>query len=614
VNQKIGKYTISRQLGAGGMGVVYVGEHERLGKSVAIKVITPELSQDRQIVQRFFNEAAAATRIQHPGIIEVFDYGDDERTGSAYFVMELLIGEPLSSRITRERQLSSEVVVRLGAQMADTLAAAHDAGIVHRDLKPDNIFLVPDRAVAGGIRVKILDFGIAKLVANQMQVSAMTHTGAVMGTPSYMSPEQARGDSGSVDRHSDIYSLGCVLFHMACGRVPFAGEGLGEVLGAHLHVPPPPPRTLAPNLPGPLDALILACLEKSPEARPDSMHAVRTALEAMAPTISTTLGRGEVHQAASPPGGKRRGWAVPVAVTAVLAVGVAVALLAIPEGSGDGDDDVPPPAAKFSDDSANRDPGDPRADGRGAVAGDNPWIAVPAPAEPVILGVPQGTDKDIPGFRPDRRITAPTRSYELQRHEVTWGELEPWLTEQSDHALEPPDKVPADPAARARLPVIGIGWDTARAYCLAIGGRLPTEEEWEFAARGLERRPYPWGNRRLDLDRTHVYAGPDARVRTVESSTQDVTPEGIHDLIGNAQEWTVDLWREDSPGLDESWVQADGMTFRAIRGLPLASPPPARIPSHGAAYRETLCAAGPCTADAASITQQVGFRCARDGS
>ena len=330
---QIGKYKVLRQLGAGGMGVVYVGEHERLGKSVAIKVITPQLSLDRQIIQRFFNEATAATRIHHPGIIEIFDYGEDEQTGSAYFVMELLAGEPLSARIAREGQMQPESIAQLGAQMADTLAAAHQAGIVHRDLKPDNIFLVPDRAVAGGVRVKILDFGIAKLISNQLEASSMTGTGAVMGTPSYMSPEQARGSSDSVDHRSDIYSLGCVLYHMASGRVPFSGQGLGEVLGAHLHVAPEPPRALAPQLPPQLDALILACLSKAPEERPESMHALCGVLEAMAPTINTTMGRGQARGAIPPGPARRSRWAVPAGIAAVVVAGAAIAVLAM---SGDG--------------------------------------------------------------------------------------------------------------------------------------------------------------------------------------------------------------------------------------------------------------------------------------
>ncbi len=330
---QIGKYKVLRQLGAGGMGVVYVGEHERLGKPVAIKVISPQLSLDRQIIQRFFNEATAATRIHHPGIIEIFDYGEDEQTGSAYFVMELLAGEPLAARINREGQMQPEAIAQLGAQMADTLAAAHQAGIVHRDLKPDNIFLVPDRAVAGGVRVKILDFGIAKLISNQLEASSMTGTGAVMGTPSYMSPEQARGSSDSVDHRSDIYSLGCVLYHMACGQVPFAGTGLGEVLGAHLHVAPQPPRAHAPHLPPQLDALILSCLSKAPEARPESMRDLCGAFELMAPTINTTMGRGSFHGAVPPEPAKRPRWAVPAAIATVVIAGAAIAVLALPGDS-----------------------------------------------------------------------------------------------------------------------------------------------------------------------------------------------------------------------------------------------------------------------------------------
>ncbi|MCA9694995.1 MAG: serine/threonine protein kinase, partial [Myxococcales bacterium] len=278
----LGKYRVGRRLGAGGMGVVYVGEHELLGNQVAVKVINPELARSEGSVTRFLNEAVSAARIKHAGIVQIFDYGADATSGSAYFVMELLDGESLAERLARVGWLDTAHALRLVAQIADTLRAAHAAGIIHRDLKPDNVFLVPDPLVPGGERIKLLDFGIAKLFGDGLGGGASaTRTGDVLGTPYYMSPEQCRG-AGLVDHRADIYSLGCVLFRLVCGRVPFPGEGVGEILAAHIHVAPPAPRSLRPDIPEALEQLILQMLAKSPDERLQSMTAVLGAVAAVA--------------------------------------------------------------------------------------------------------------------------------------------------------------------------------------------------------------------------------------------------------------------------------------------------------------------------------------------
>ena len=262
------------------MGAVYLAEHTLLGRRAAVKVLQPNLSSNQDIVQRFFNEARAATAIADPGIVQIFDFGY-HTDGSAYIVMEFLEGEPLDARLKRHGRLAPEEALRLLRQVASSLHAAHSRGIIHRDLKPENIFLVADREVAGGERAKILDFGIAKL-SNNADSKVKTHTAAIMGTPMYMSPEQCRG-AGHVDHRSDLYSLGCVLYHLVVGRVPFDGEGIGEIIAAHMMSAPPVPSQQAPGIPPGVDQLILRLLAKRPEDRPQSAAEAIRAIDDLLP-------------------------------------------------------------------------------------------------------------------------------------------------------------------------------------------------------------------------------------------------------------------------------------------------------------------------------------------
>jgi serine/threonine protein kinase len=264
----IGSYRIIRKLGEGGMGAVYLGEHKLLGRRAAIKVLLPSLSANDDIVKRFFNEARAVTRIADPGIVQVFDFGQ-HKNGSAFIVMELLIGEPMDRRLRRIGRFGLRECLRLMRQICTSLGVVHTKGIVHRDLKPENLFIVSDPAVPGGERAKILDFGIAKLSGDEPG-TYKTRTGVVMGTPAYMSPEQCSG-GGEVDLRSDIYAMGCVMFAMLTGKPVFDGKGAGDVIAAHLREPPPRASTRVPELAGDIDELLEKCLQKSPAERFRSM-------------------------------------------------------------------------------------------------------------------------------------------------------------------------------------------------------------------------------------------------------------------------------------------------------------------------------------------------------
>ncbi len=270
IGEMVGSYRILHKLGEGGMGVVYQAEHNVIGRRAAIKMLKPEASANKDTVDRFFNEARATARIKHSGLIDIFDFGHHS-DGSAFIVMELLDGEPLVAMLERDGRLGFAPMTDIMVQLCAAIGAAHAKGIVHRDLKPENVFLVPDD-VKGGTRVKVLDFGIAKLAGDDAG-SVKTRTGSMMGTPLYMSPEQCRG-AGEVDWRSDIYAVGCMLYELSCGRPPFLGAGPGDVIVGHIATKPEPPSQYEPALPPELDALILRCLAKTPEGRPQSLAEV----------------------------------------------------------------------------------------------------------------------------------------------------------------------------------------------------------------------------------------------------------------------------------------------------------------------------------------------------
>jgi len=267
IGQTVGNYKILRKLSMGGMGTVYYAEHALIGRSAAIKVLHPELSGSKDIVNRFFNEAKATTSIKHSGIVEVFDYGYLP-SGDGYIIMEFLEGMSLARRLKKGGRYREGEAAMLIRGVCSALAAAHAKGIVHRDLKPDNIFLVEDPEAPIGERSKVLDFGIAKLTDIGLAGEG-TKTGAVMGTPTYMSPEQCRG-TGQVDHRADLYSLGCILYELCCGRPPFRNLGAGELIGAHQHLKASPPSKHNPNISPEMEALIVCLLDKNPAKRVQS--------------------------------------------------------------------------------------------------------------------------------------------------------------------------------------------------------------------------------------------------------------------------------------------------------------------------------------------------------
>ena len=350
INQTIGNYRVSKLLGEGGMGVVYLAQHPVIGRKVAIKLLHAVLARDQDIVSRFFNEARAIHMIAHENIVEILDFGQTT-DGQPYFIMEFLEGEALSDAVARGA-MPPDQVATIGGQMCKALGAAHAKGIVHRDLKPHNVQMItkPD----GSPSVKILDFGVAKILSSPDGAqSVKTRTGSLMGTPLYMSPEQCKG-AGTLDHRTDIYSLGVMLFEMLAGRPPFIAEGVGELFAKHMLEEAPPLLDFAPHVPPHMAAAVMKSLQKEPRDRFESMEEFRkalvgevklagvparagaprasmTAVQTMSPKAATTLSSAssEIDGDLAP---TRRSWKVPAIVGGVAAAAI-VAFVAMPKGN-----------------------------------------------------------------------------------------------------------------------------------------------------------------------------------------------------------------------------------------------------------------------------------------
>ena len=374
----LGSYRLIEVLGEGGMGVVYLGEHTKLGRRVAIKMLRSEYSENPQAVHRFFAEARAVNKINHQNIVEITDFVENPGSDN-YYIMELLKGSTLAAVIDNDgiQPLARSVGIML--QVASGLGAVHAAGIVHRDLKPDNVFLT-ERAGQKDF-VKLLDFGVAKLGGDTAISVHSTAAGAILGTPEYMSPEQASGKV--VDTRTDLYAFGVMLYELVTGRLPLTGSSFGELVVKHLTVAPTPPAIvegLPHFIPPELDDVILACLAKDPSDRPESIAIVAERLADIAqlegweiatferprttggmralapmqrmsaalPVVIAPEASAAYMRAPEPP--KSRRWWIVGGVVAVAAIALAI-------GIGSRGSDAPPPSPTVEIDVETSPPG-----------------------------------------------------------------------------------------------------------------------------------------------------------------------------------------------------------------------------------------------------------------
>ncbi len=375
-----GLYKVDRKIGEGGMGSVYAATHVHLGKQFAVKVLADKVASDHLAVERLRQEAIAASRIDHPGIIDVvsFDRSDD---GSVFIAMELLEGCSLGDLIELEAPLDPRRAIRLTRGVAQAIAAAHAEGIVHRDLKPENIFVVTRD---GDEQVKVLDFGISKVQAADVEKVRMTRTGQLVGTPLYMSPEQAKGEA-DIDHRADVYSLGVILYELLVAAPPFEGNNYFQLLWKHGNEAPLAPRHRRPDIAEDLDAVVMGALTKAPADRYESMLAFDRALASVDGSPKSRVSLDEIPPEL--PRSSRPRLVALGGIAVVLALGATVAALSA-AGSGTRRGEglaaaAPPPGPSGSDG------GEAEGETPGSLALDSPELDSPELDSPDELAPPE---------------------------------------------------------------------------------------------------------------------------------------------------------------------------------------------------------------------------------
>jgi eukaryotic-like serine/threonine-protein kinase len=580
-----GKYHIDKKIGEGGMGIVYKATHILMDTTVAIKMLHPHLSGDRMMLERFRREARAAAQMRHPNAVAVTDFGVTGDTGIAYLVMEFLEGTDLREKLKLQKQIGYQEAYIIMHQVCSAVQTAHQKGIIHRDLKPDNIWILQsDDGTECVTCVKVLDFGIAKLktVAGG-KTGTLTAEGVIVGTPYYMSPEQCKGED--LDPRSDIYSLGIIVYEILTGETPFRAPTPMEVAIKQITETPKLPQLLRPDIPETVGEVILRSLSKRREDRQESVSQlaqefeealVRSGIDLnLMGSGAHTPAFGERVRTPSPPAigagdkseedqkTRRAGSAAQVATPARPISDY----LPAPSSSVQ----AQPQAGPISYQPSSISGGPPRRMiilGSSAVliigliAGiiwwTRPWQTAtkspdapnPGPAKP---GLPPQTITAPPGmvFIPAGKFTmgngVSEKEAEKPEHDV---EVKPFFIDQFEVTNEDYYKcVQAGkcehpgwvnrkyPEGKGNYPVVNVSWYDAQKYAEWAVKRLPTEEEWEYAARGsTDKRLYPWGN---DFDKNKVNSKETGigQAERVDSFPGGRTRLGVINMVGNVSEW-----------------------------------------------------------------------------
>jgi len=429
-------YVVEGRLGAGGFAVVYLVRDLQLKRKLAVKVLSPDVIESHSALERFRREAETVAQLSHPNIVPLHFVG--QKDDLIYIVMQAIDGGSLAERLRREKQLPIDEASRIFAEVASALAYAHKHGVIHRDIKPQNVLLDLETG-----RSLVTDFGIARTVEG----TSLTATGVVVGTPAYLSPEHVAGEA--TDHRADIYALGVMAYEMLAGQQPFTASTPTAMLVKRLAVRPSPLASVRKDVPKELEALVSSCLATDPEERMQSAADIMHALTGQLPPHGKHSGSRSRGTSTS----RSTRVQVGAAASVILAVAIAGWLL------------KPRPTTR------------------------------PAPAAPPVdsgmIVIPAGTyvigNNDLDQTRPSHPVRL--AAFGLDAHEVTAGEYARYVAVRG--VPTPWNTQPAD-----SIPVTGVRLAEAENYCAwrhPDGGRLPTEEEWEAAARGIEGRLYPWG-------------------------------------------------------------------------------------------------------------------------
>ncbi len=597
---RLAHYRVLRELGRGGMGCVLLAEDTRLQRQVALKVMLPSLARDAGAKERFLREARAAARVRHDNVVTIFQV--DECDGVPFIALEFLHGSPLDKYLKDKGTPPLSVAVRIARDMADGLAAAHQQGLVHRDVKPANVWLEAPKG-----RAKLLDFGLARAEGDDAH---LTQSGAIVGTPAFMAPEQARGEK--VDGRGDLFSLGVVLYRLATGRQPFAGASMTAVLTAIAVDTPAPPRSLNPNIPGSLETIILRLLEKDPAnryatAKEVSGELVRVLKElsrpsrgegAAVPSSSTPAAPAATATASRPPR-KRRPVVLVGLALGVVAVGI-VALqtaLRVPDETGtvperEAKQDRP---AEISERPEEKPPLESKLEAKAPP--ETKPAANPPAYEPVTLAEREAKKLQADWaarLKVDVETTSPTgivmvlippggpalaKPYRLGKFEVTQAEWErvmgnnPSVFKEGNKAVEGLDT--------SRFPVENVSWLYSVEFCNQLSGReglkpyyelkgnrrldtwisdaeakilggpgyhLPTDAEWEHGCRAGSTTKYYFGDNDKELPRYAWFANNSGgRPHAVGELMPNAF--GLYDMHGNVREWNEETVISDKTGL-----------------------------------------------------------------